>query len=103
MNWEQKLEALKSLCDIRLIMRTSRDWYIDSHMEIADGVFLSGEYGNGNSPEEAVNNHWELYTNDSDIGITKLIKADEKYWYWKRFMWKEVDPYHYFNWKRSNE
>lgn len=85
MNWQEKLHALRKLdfgCHVE--MREPGNWYVSARMEHAHGAsMLIGDYGNGTSPEEAVNAHWGTY------GDGKPFKCDEKWWRWNGFMWEE--------------
>lgn len=85
MNYEQKLHALKKLnFSTHLEMREPGNWYVSAGMELADGEHcLRGAYGNGSSPEEAVNAHWEIY------GSGQPLKCRESWWRWNGFMWEE--------------
>lgn len=93
MNWEQKLQALQALCDVSLKMRKPGDWYVSSNMSIAGDGFLRSNYGNGQTPESAVNNHWENYTTllspESYIAVNQTF-GPRKQVRWNGFMWEDV-------------
>ena len=91
MTWEQKLEALNSLCEHSLIMRAPGDWYVSSDLSIIDQCISSGDYGNGDSPEEAVEDHWDRY---SSVAFPMYISnGTGKRYRWNKFMWKEVHDF----------
>jgi hypothetical protein len=61
MTWQEKFAALQRLCPTHLEMRKPGDWYVAAHrreMTYAGYGFLSGRYGNGATPEEAVEDDW---------------------------------------------
>ena len=92
MTWEQKLDALNSLCVHSLQMRRPGDWYVSATIEIANNGILIGRYGNGKNPEEAVLDHWEKYTTKltPDQYIVARNYDQEKYVLWNGYMWKDV-------------
>jgi hypothetical protein len=62
MNWEEKWEAIRALDgDAKLCMRKPGDWYVNSDMLIRDESksYGIGDYGNGTTPQLAVEDHWE--------------------------------------------
>lgn len=66
MNWEQKLDSLNAITETVLKMRKPGDWYVSANRrEIKNGGTFSGSYGNGVSPEEAVNDDWNKMTSIS--------------------------------------
>ncbi len=99
MTWEEKFEAMKALLggNISLRMRKPGDWYVEAsgrHVG-GDGV-LSGNYGNGSTPEEAVLQDWEKNVtnlpNDKYVVLSypNIGPTDpKKYYRWNGFMWKE--------------
>jgi hypothetical protein len=95
MTWEQKLAACKSLAECCLAIRKPGDWYVhwQAHLTEHGSVLMSGQYGNGSSPQEAVEDHWRKVTG---------IKPNE-YWLayahtesmrraarWNGYMWEPV-------------
>lgn len=85
MNWEQKLHALKKLSfNTRLEMRSPGDWYVQASMQIPEGQMLRGAYGEGPTPEAAVEAHWVIY------GCGKIFDCSGKQFRWNGFMWEEV-------------
>ena len=62
MNWEQKLEALNALAECSLKMRDPGNWYVSQSVEVKVGAMLVGRYGNGESPQEAVEDNWRQLT-----------------------------------------
>lgn len=95
MSWQQKLSALQVITDTCLRMRKPDDWYVSAHgREVTDGRgVLVGEYGNGESPAEAVMDDWnKLVTN---LAPGKFIVVhygcdSERRYRWNGFMWSDV-------------
>lgn len=93
MTWEQKLAACQALSACSLKMREPGDWYVSQDVEIKDKSILKGEYGNGTTPEEAVEDHWTRLTQlaaheylVTRAGGGELRKAVR----WNGFMWDQV-------------
>lgn len=86
MNWEQKLAALQALGDTSLRMREPGNWYVNGAGEIAQDRMLVGEYGNGATPEAAVNDHWQKFTGTGQI---VRLSGDRRVT-WRGFMWADV-------------
>lgn len=93
MTWEQKLAALQALTETHLCMRKPGDWYVDAYArDIGGDGFLTGTFGNGMSPAEAVLDDWKRIT-ELPPGKYIVISANsdkEKRVRWNGFMWKEV-------------
>jgi hypothetical protein len=94
MTWEQKLEAIEALCGITTVnlqMRKPGDWYVSAGMSISKDGISTSSYGNGKTPEEAVNDHWNIYAVNlpPELSIILGYTADKKY-RWNGFMWREV-------------
>ena len=93
LSWEEKLSALQNLCECHLVMRKPGDWYVSAHMEIKDECVLVGSYGNGKTPQEAVEDHWRIYTTEATPLkpiVTNAMNDRRKHWFWGGFMWIEV-------------
>lgn len=64
MTWEDKFAAMQELVGpfrINLSMRKPGDWYVNAGArEIGYGGLLQGKYGNGRTPEEAVEEDWRV-------------------------------------------
>jgi hypothetical protein len=93
MTWEQKLQALQALSDVSLRMRKPGDWYVDSRMEIKDGPVLVGAYGNGKTPQAAVEDHWQQYALlplDKGPIVVDAMRDSRRHVRWNGFMWQDV-------------
>lgn len=93
LNWEQKLSALQALTDTALRMRGPGDWYISAERRSVGGDgFLTGTYGNGKTPQEAVEDDFrklaEMLPSDKYIVVRK--SGGDKQFRWNGFMWQEV-------------
>lgn len=62
MNWMQKLQALNAIAECSLKMRSDTSWYVSQQIDIKDKSFLTSVTGNGDNPEEAVEDHWKQAT-----------------------------------------
>lgn len=93
MTWEQKLAALQALAECHLCMRKPGDWYVSHRVDVGGEGFLRGSYGNGKTPEEAVNDHWEIYTAQLKPGNVVVAYGNsdrEKRVRWNGFMWQDA-------------
>jgi hypothetical protein len=92
MKWQEKALALETLCELSLKMRNIDDWYVSQNIEVKDGGILKGIYGNGVTPEEAINDHWNKLVfelADNEYLVTKAY-GDRKAVVWDGFMWKDI-------------
>jgi hypothetical protein len=90
LTWEQKLEALNSLGEAHLVMRTPGDWYLLQSKNIGGGGRVaSSSFGFGKTPQEAVENDWLIYTEGLPSDRYVVCKHGEKV-RWNGFMWKPV-------------
>lgn len=93
MTWEQQLEALQSLGRCCLKMRVPGNWYVEQpRVSIATGGMLVGKFGQGTSPEEAVEDHWRQYTTyvkDERVKVEQAGKVTGLYVRWDGYRWKE--------------
>lgn len=95
MDWQQKAAALSALCEIHVCIRKPGDWYVSQNVDIRDEHCLRGEYGNGDTPIAAIEDHWEhlvnniektplyLVTRNSDGSGRRAVR-------WNGFMWVDV-------------
>ncbi len=90
MNWEQKLAALNAIAETSLRMRAPGDWYVSAHPRgvVGDG-FERGTYGNGVTPEAAVNNDWKQLVDELPVDLSIRIRGDRQV-RWNGFMWQDV-------------
>lgn len=95
MTWEQKLAALQVLAETSIRMRSPGDWYVSANMQIGskDSCLLVGTYGNGATPQEAVENHWNKYAMNLPADQYLVVGvAPYKCYRWGEYMWCEVHP-----------
>ena len=93
MEWQDKAMALNVLAEISIKVRKQNDWYISQATEIGGDGFLTGSYGNGKTPEEAIENHWAKLVGklpQTKYIVTRDHNNKQKWWRWNCFMWKEL-------------
>lgn len=93
MNWEEKFEAIRSLADgACLKMREPGDWYVcGSGVEVSEGAMLAGRYGNGKTPQEAVEDHWRQWTEGAPLLVKDAYSAhnERTEWRWNGYRWAQ--------------
>jgi hypothetical protein len=91
MDWQQKFAAIQAFAgnfDTSIMMRKPGDWYVSSGMSVGGDGMLSGKYGNGVSPEAAINEHWEIY---STLPFDRYaVNRENKRARWNGFMWDAI-------------
>lgn len=94
--WEQKYEMFKDLGTneynphFGLKMRHPGNWYFSPDCEVLEpGIRLSA-YGNGITPEEAVNDCWNKYTNKPVVFATRTSGGPEKFYISRPTYFKEL-------------
>lgn len=92
LTWEQKLAALQAIADTSLRMRNPGDWYVSAvGRSIGGNGLLHGKYGNGKTPQEAVEDDWrqlaEMLPDDRYIVVER--SGARKQFIWNGFMWTE--------------
>lgn len=96
MNWQQKAAALNALAELDIKIREPGDWYCSQSVSIREEFVLVGTFGNGDSPEAAVDDHWKVLV--EDIGARYLIANDGRYnrkaVRWNGYMWADVSEPH---------
>lgn len=100
MDWQQKAEALASLGELSIKFRERENriggpdpWYVSQRIEIKDGPCLLGSYGNGYTPQEALEDHWETLTTrlkPDQYLVIRGLSDDRKAVRWNGFMWADV-------------
>jgi hypothetical protein len=97
MTWEQKYEAMSALVghfNISLKMRKAGDWYVMAKgREIGGNGMLLSAYGNGKTPEKAIEDDWEKYTTELGAGRIIVINAagkDRCEVRWNGYRWEGV-------------
>lgn len=92
MDWQQKLMALKALCETHLCMREPGNWYVQSigrSVIEREGRIEVGSCGNGATPEAAVNNDWDKVAKP---GYALRITG-KGYMRWNGFMWESFPDF----------
>lgn len=77
-------------CSIR--MREPGNWYVSQAVEVREGGFLAGRYGNGLTPEAAVLDHWDKLTMLAPMEylVISAMGPNRQAVKWNGFMWKTV-------------
>ena len=92
LNWQQKAAALNALSPIKILMRGYRDWYVSQSVEVKGESVLTGAFGNGETPEIAIENHWEQLVDDltpSQYLVVNAYQPDRQAVLWNGFMWAD--------------
>jgi hypothetical protein len=96
-NWEQKFAAIIALGEATLYMRKPGDWYVAQRsVEVKqlerDGM-LQHRYGNGATPEEAVEAHFRRLTDEKPLAyiVTRHAGVRRRV-LWNGFMWVDLGP-----------
>lgn len=92
-SWQDRLAAMQVLADASVRMRKPGDWYVQQGISVSNGVILSGYYGNGSTPEAAVEDHWRIYTRlDEGTWIAVKDGDDRMNAVWDGDAWKTWKP-----------
>lgn len=93
LTWEQKLHALQALCETSLRMRAPGNWYVNAigrSMTKLDG-FLVGKYGNGKTPQEAIEDDWRQIALAGPEWLVIVDKHDgQRAFQWNGWMWDDA-------------
>lgn len=85
MTTEEKLMALKALTPTRLEMRKPGDWYVlASYRDLEEGGMLRGAYGNGETPQAAIDDDW------AQISAAPIVVTKDRRVRWNGYMWEDV-------------
>jgi hypothetical protein len=94
LNWQEKFAAVQVLGEASLRMRKPGDWYVSQMVEVLeteDSSVLVGRYGNGSTPKEAVEDHFNTLTAEQplhcvvvDAMSTRDVRRHVR---WNGFMW----------------
>lgn len=90
MDWEQKLYALNKLTEHSLIMRRPGDWWVCSELMERSITSLTGVWGEGATPVEAVESHWFVFVTGLPSTSKIWVPNLEAHYRWDEFMWKEI-------------
>lgn len=91
MNWEEKLETLQALFpDVHVAMRAPGFWCVAKTGEVGGDGFLSSDYGEGNTPAEAVENTWRVLVDQLPGGKWLTPDGGLSCWRWNGYRWVDV-------------
>lgn len=87
MKWEEKFQAMNALTEVVLKMRKPGDWYVSAiGRSIAGDGFLRSEYGNGTTPQEAIDDDWGKLV--VFLPSDRYISTSKGNFVWNGFMWE---------------
>lgn len=90
MTTDEKLAALKALTPTHLEMRSPGDWYVSAYSrECKQGAMLHGNYGNGTTPQAAIDDDWNQISTAQCVVINAYSKTRREV-RWNGFMWETV-------------
>lgn len=100
MDFQQKAEALAALTALSIKFRErehriggSEPWYVSQKVDVKEGSCLLGTYGNGNTPEEAIEDHWKVLVLDLPRDEYLIVNSgleNRRAVRWNGFMWADV-------------
>lgn len=101
MDYQHKAEALAGLCDLFIKYRerqwrigSAEPWYVqqDINVKEAGASTLVGTYGNGLTPEAAINDHWRALVEDLGHNEYLIVASGtdrRRAVKWNGFMWAD--------------
>lgn len=100
MDWEHKADALAALCDFSLQYRAPADriglaepWYVEQAVQVREKDTMCGTYGNGFTPQEAIEDHWKRLVTDLPHEHYLVVRQGghpRRAVRWNGFMWADV-------------
>jgi hypothetical protein len=95
LTWEQKFAAINALGQAHLCMRAPGDWYVDQRVYVCereDSSVIVGRYGNGHTPEDAVEDHFNTLTAEKPLAYVVMGEhtGNRRRVLWNGFMWADV-------------
>lgn len=90
---EQKSVAIQALAPFEVKRRDSMPcWYVHQGVGIVDHKFYRGQYGAGDTPEAAIEDHWRLLTSVREPNrlVVNAFGSNRRAYRWNGFMWTEV-------------
>jgi hypothetical protein len=102
MDWQQKAEALAALTEFNIKFRerqwrigAAEPWYVSQRIDVKEtgGSVLTGTYGNGSTPQEAVEDHWQRLVDGlkpTEYLVVRAGDSERRAVRWNGFMWVDV-------------
>lgn len=101
MDWQEKAAALAGLTELAVCFREKQwriggpePWYVQQRIYIKDDCVLRGVYGNGDTPQEAIEDHWKHLVTELPANQYLVICASDserrRAVRWNGFMWQDV-------------
>jgi hypothetical protein len=95
MTWEQKFAAINAIAEASLKMRKPGDWYVSQNVEVKEtrgSSVIVSRFGNGTTPEDAVEDHFNSLTAEQPLAYVRVTKFGViRHVLWNGFMWVD-DP-----------
>ncbi len=90
-----KALALNALSEISLKMDIKGHWYVNQSVEFKerpDAAVLVGKCGRGETPDEALFNHWKMLSGVKAPALLVIQAYGDKRRHvrWNGFMWEDV-------------
>ncbi len=96
MDWQDKAIALNDLNPISLTLNAHCQWVV-GHRDLVeiggDGFLTGGTHGRGQTPQEAIADHWKRVVEDlpSDRHLVISRAGQRHRFQWSQFMWQRVE------------
>lgn len=92
MNYKAKFKILKALdpFGIAICLDVNNSFYIQTCMEISFHGMLYGKSGRGETPQEAIEEHFRIYC--EELPSNKSVYCKGKYYRWDECVWRETKP-----------
>ncbi len=90
---DQKADILQAIGKLTVHRRSASNWYatVDG-IEVKQGSFLCGDYGNGKTPEAAIDDCFRVLTElkRGEYLVKNAYGESRRAMRWNGFMWQEV-------------
>lgn len=98
MTWEQKIVALSALTSgahgVTLWLKAPGSWIANAtNVRVGNGATIGTRFGSGPTPEDAVENLWNEFTDLKEqeyIVLNDTDSAKRRHLKWNGFMWAEL-------------
>lgn len=78
--------------NLSIKLDTNKNWYVAaSGREICDNGILKSNCGRGKTPEEAIENDWQIYTQPNLV--IRIANPTPEHYTWSGYMWKKLRTY----------
>jgi hypothetical protein len=92
MDWQEKAAALDALAEIEIRFRKPGDWFVNQDVAIKDDHCLVGAWGNGETPQAAIEDHWKVLVEEPKFPLYLVARSGDRRRAvsWNGFMWADV-------------